>query len=78
MKTETLAALYARRLDFVIDDILVLQLCKSEVLAAAARGDIDLNRLAREELAARGLDLKCRWVGFERAARAIDDPAPGM
>ena len=39
----------------------------TKVLAAAARGEIDLNRLAREELAARGLDNKGVWVGFDRA-----------
>ena len=38
------------------------------VLAAAARGELDLNRLAREEMASRGLDLDGNWVGFKRAA----------
>ena len=36
-------------------------------VAAAARGELDLNRLARVELASRGLDRDGVWVGFERA-----------
>jgi hypothetical protein len=28
---------------------------------------LDLNQLAREEMASRGLDLKGDWVGFDRA-----------
>ena len=40
------------------------------VLAAVARGEIDLNRIAREELANRGLGIQGEWVGFQ-AARKI-------
>ena len=32
-----------------------------------ARGEIDLNRIAREELASRGLGLRGEWVGFQKA-----------
>jgi hypothetical protein len=46
-----------------------LQPIPAAVLAAAARGEIDLNDLARQELASRGLDHDGKWVGFERAAR---------
>jgi hypothetical protein len=42
----------------------------SAVLAAVARGEIDLNAIARAELANRGLDLAGKWVGFEAAKRA--------
>ena len=41
----------------------------SEVLAAVARGEVDLNELARVVLAGRGLDQQARWVGFKEAAR---------
>jgi len=44
-----------------------MQLVQTELLAAAARGELDLNRIARIELASRGLDWQGRWVGFERA-----------
>jgi hypothetical protein len=54
---------------FTIDEVGFIQLASNKVLAAAARGELDLNRLAREELAARGLDQNGVWVGFEQAAK---------
>jgi hypothetical protein len=45
----------------------VLQIASVMVLTMAARGDIDLNLLARMELAARGLDADGKWVGFDTA-----------
>jgi hypothetical protein len=53
--------------EFTIDELGFLQTALTKVLAAAARGEIDLNQLAREELASRGLDDMGVWVGFERA-----------
>jgi hypothetical protein len=53
--------------NFTIDEIGFIQIADTKVLAAAARGELDLNRIAREELAARGLDLNGVWVGFEKA-----------
>ncbi len=53
---------------FSIDELGFMQTALSKVLAAAARGELDLNRLAREEMASRGLDPDGNWVGFERAA----------
>ena len=52
---------------FTIDEIGFIQTADTKVLAAVARGELDLNRIAREELAARGLDLNGVWVGFEKA-----------
>jgi hypothetical protein len=52
---------------FTIDEIGFIQTADTQVLAAVARGELDLNRIAREELAARGLDLNGVWVGFEKA-----------
>ncbi len=52
---------------FTVDEIGFIQIADAKVLAAVARGDIDLNRIAREELAARGLGLHGEWVGFEAA-----------
>ena len=54
---------------FTIDEIGFIQIALTKVLAAAARGEFDLNRLAREELAARGLDKKGEWVGFPQARK---------
>ena len=53
--------------EFTVDEIGFIQTAMTKVLAAAARGEIDLNRIAREELAARGLDDQGVWVGFDRA-----------
>jgi hypothetical protein len=52
---------------FTEDELGFMQLADSKVLAAAARGELDMNALAREYLAARGQGLNGEWVGFERA-----------
>jgi hypothetical protein len=52
---------------FTIDEIGFIQTAASKVLAAVARGEIDLNRIAREEMASRGLDDTGKWVGFDKA-----------
>jgi len=52
---------------FTVDEIGFIQLADAKVLAAVARGEIDLNRIAREEMANRGLGLSGKWVGFEMA-----------
>lgn len=52
---------------FTVDEIGFIQIAEVKVLAAVARGEIDLNRIAREELANRGLGLNGEWVGFNRA-----------
>lgn len=52
---------------FSIDDIGFIQTAAASVLAAVARGEIDLNRIAKEELANRGLDVNGAWVGFSKA-----------
>lgn len=54
---------------FSVDDIGFIQTASLDVLTAVARGEIDLNRIAREELAARGMNQHGKWVGFEQAAR---------
>lgn len=59
---------------FTADDLGFLQLADTAVLAAAARGELDLNRLARETLAARGMADDGKWIGFDEA-RARLQPA---
>ena len=54
---------------FTLDEIEFIQSATVRVLVAAAWGEIDLNLLAREELAARGLNEHGVWVGFERGSR---------
>lgn len=56
-----------RSTEFTVDELGFIQIAQTKVLVAAARGELDLNRLAREEMASRGLDLQGDWVGFDRA-----------
>ena len=46
-----------------------IQIAAIKVLAAVARGELDLNRLAKEELAARGLNDQGNWIGFDAAKK---------
>lgn len=64
---------------FTVDEIGFIQIAPAEVLAAVARGEIDLNRIAREELANRGLCLRGEWVGFDKARQihGINDSRTG-
>ena len=43
------------------------QTAPTALLVAAVRDGLDLNLLARVELASRGLDRDGAWVGFQRA-----------
>jgi hypothetical protein len=52
---------------FTVDEVGFIQIASAKVLAAVARGEIDLNQIAREELANRGLGLRGEWVGFDKA-----------
>lgn len=54
---------------FSIDEIEFIQGATIKVLVAASNGQLDLNRLARQELAKRGLDQNGIWIGFELARR---------
>lgn len=51
-----------------------IQTFSVDLLVAIARGDVDAVAAARRELAARGLDLTGKWVGFPAAANNL--PAP--
>ena len=69
LTTEAINDMPNTKKEFTIDELGFIQIALTKVLAAAARGEIDLNRLAREELASRGQDEYGNWVGFERAAQ---------
>lgn len=64
MKTKAMA--YTTQ-QFTVDETGFIQITLTKVLAAVARAELDLNRLAREELASRGLNDQGNWVGFDRA-----------
>ena len=44
----------------------------SQLLAAASRGELDLNELATVVLVGGGLDHNATWVGFPAAARLLE------
>lgn len=46
-----------------------LQTIPASAIAAGVRGEFDVMKLLRDELANRGLDHQARWVGFEVANR---------
>ena len=52
---------------FTVDEIGFIQIADAKVLAAVARGEIDLNRIAREELVSRGLGLGGEGAGCKGA-----------
>jgi hypothetical protein len=47
----------------------LFSLTRTELLVDAINGRIDLEWLARQELANRGLDASGKWVGFAEARR---------
>src|SRR5690349_19194167 len=53
--------------EFTPDDLGFLDLAHTRVLIAVANRRLDLNDIARRELADRGLDHQGTWVGFRRA-----------
>ena len=55
--------------EFTLDELGFIQIAMNKVLAADARGELDLNLLARKELAGRGLDDQSVWIGFDRARK---------
>ena len=71
----TTAATAAKHLGLPIDETLILQGASTAFLAAVARGEIDLNALAIEELAGRGLDARGHGVGFAAARAAANGEA---
>jgi hypothetical protein len=49
----------------------VVQSFDTRFLVALHRGEIDIVKLAREELVSRGLDGNGRWVGFAEAGEVL-------
>lgn len=53
---------------FAVDELQFIQAVPVSVLVAVTRMELDLNLLAREELADRGYDEFGVWVGLRRAS----------
>ncbi len=43
----------------------------TELLSKIAKGEIDANQIARQELANRGLNTDGKWVGFVEAKKQL-------
>lgn len=56
---------------FAIDELQFIHRVPVRVLVAVSREELDLNQLAREELAQRGYDQAGVWVGPARAREAL-------
>lgn len=56
---------------FAVDELQFIQTVPVRVLVAATRRELDLNLLAREELANRGYDQTGIWIGFRRAREEL-------
>ena len=54
---------------FTVDETGFIQIALAKVLAAVARGELDLNQLAKQELAGRGLNDQGNWIGFDAAKK---------
>ena len=56
-------------MELTYDELAILQLATIRLLSEAAKENIDLNELAKRELANRGLDTNGEWVGFDEAKK---------
>ena len=57
--------------NFSVDELEFIQHVPARVLVAGARGTLDLNNLAKEELVSRGFNQDGLWVGKERATTSL-------
>lgn len=59
-----------REIDEIPDELnpdLILNMTASELLIKVAKGEIDIQKLVRKQLAARGIDDQRNWIGFDKA-----------
>lgn len=69
LTTEALREMWDRQDDEMVDKLGYIGMLDTDLLAAAANGDVDLNEIARWNMAARGLGRDGKWVGFPEAKR---------
>lgn len=62
---------WERQDDEVVEKLGYLPLMDTDLLVAAAKGEVDLNEVARWVLAAQGIGEGGRWVGFDEAERQM-------
>ena len=57
----------AKKIIYDADKFGDIQCMNTEVLCMVARGEVDLNQIAINHLASRGLDENGKWIGFDKA-----------
>ena len=62
---------------FAVDKAGAIQLLDSDVPLAAAKGDLDLNEIARFILAGRGIGRDGTWLGLDESRRQMDELREG-
>lgn len=60
-----------KKLDYDADKFGDIHCLSTDVLAGVAKGEIDLNQIAINHLAGRGLDENGQWIGFDEAQRKL-------
>ena len=56
-----------KTIDYDADKFGGIQILDTDVLTAVARGELDLNQIALNHLAGRGLDENGKLIGFDKA-----------
>ncbi len=44
----------------------------NEMLSSIVLGRVDMNKMVRQELVNRGLNLDGKWIGFDRASKVFN------
>ncbi|MBI4238572.1 MAG: hypothetical protein HY696_09190 [Deltaproteobacteria bacterium] len=60
-----------RKIEYDADEFGHIQCMETATLCKVARGEVDLNQIAINHLAARGMDENGRWIGFDKAKERL-------
>ena len=60
-----------RQIEYDADEFGHIQCMDTATLCKVARGEVDLNQIAINHLAARGMDETGRWIGFDKAKERL-------
>ncbi len=60
-----------RKIEYDADEFGHIQCMDTATLCKVARGEVDLNQIAINHLAGRGIDENGRWIGFDKAQELL-------
>lgn len=60
-----------RKIEYDADEFGHIQCMDTATLCKIARGEVDLNQIAINHLAQRGIDENGRWIGFEKSKERL-------